>query len=327
MRRLIIIGLTLFILAAAWSGGWFALASWAEGRVSGVLTEIAERGLDVDCAGREVVGFPFALRVACGETEVAERSSGSRAELAGASGGASIFAPMTAEIALASPARLQSPLLAGPAQFLWDDAAVNVGMGMNGPRTLSFSASNLVAELPVPELPEATVAARKADARLAPTDDGGTDAAVSFTGLALSAAGKAFPPFDGEVSARLSMPPRAFVSGRAGLRAPLSASAIKVSLSAGAARLEADGDVSIDSEGIMDGTLTLTIAGTEALPAFIAALPPERQKLGNAVAGGLLAFGQPTTLDGEPASELVVEIVRGEAKVGPVEVTVPRLPL
>jgi hypothetical protein len=73
--------------------------------------------------------------------------------------------------------------------------------------------------------------------------------------------------------------------------------------------------------------LTLRIAGTQDLPAFIAALPPEQQKLGNAVAGGLLAFGKASTLEGEPASEIVVDIDRGRAKVGPVEVTVPRLPI
>src|SRR3712207_175678 len=101
-RRLVTLGLALLVLAVVWSGGWFALAAWAEGRVSGVLAEIAERGIDIQCGGREMVGFPFSLKLACGDTAVSERSSGSAAAFAGLTGGASVFAPLTAEIDLAS---------------------------------------------------------------------------------------------------------------------------------------------------------------------------------------------------------------------------------
>jgi hypothetical protein len=111
------------------------------------------------------------------------------------------------------------------------------------------------------------------------------------------------------------------------LQAPLSAQAVNVVLSAGEARIQGEGNVSVDAEGIVDGTLTLRIAGTEALPGFLAALPTEHQRAGNAALGGMIAFGTPTTLDGDKASELVIEIVRGRARIGPVEINVPRLPL
>jgi hypothetical protein len=91
--------------------------------------------------------------------------------------------------------------------------------------------------------------------------------------------------------------------------------------------LHAEGDLSVDAEGILDGTITLRLAGAEGLGAFIARLPPQGQKAGNAVAGAMLAFGRPTELDGEPASELTVEIERGRAKVGMFEVDLPRLKL
>jgi hypothetical protein len=34
--------------------------------VTRVLAEIEERGVQIECEGRDIVGFPFALRVACG---------------------------------------------------------------------------------------------------------------------------------------------------------------------------------------------------------------------------------------------------------------------
>lgn len=327
MRRLVTIGLLVLGVAALWSGGWFVLAAWAEGRVASVLAAVAEQGVEVDCRERRVVGFPFALKVACGETEVSERRSGSEAQLAGVTGGASVFAPMTAQVALASPAQVQSPLLAGPASLRWDDTRIDVGMGLNGPRSVSFEADNLVAELPVPDFVDATVQAGSAEGTLSPSGDGGTDATLAFTGLALAANGTALPPFNGTLAARLSVPPRAILAGRAALQAPLSARDVRISLTSGAGRLDAEGELSVDAEGIMDGAITLRIAGGEALADFIAALPAERRQLGNAVVGGMLAFGQATTVDGKPASELLIEIERGRARIGPVDFRVPRLPL
>jgi hypothetical protein len=209
----------------------------------------------------------------------------------------------------------------------WDEADVGVGMGLNGPQGVSFAASDFSGELPFAELPQANATAATASATLEPTSDGGTGATFAFSQLALSIAETALPPFDGRGSAIFSVPPRALLAGRAGLQAPLSARAVNVVLSAGEARIQAEGDLSVDGEGILDGTLTLRIAGSEALPGFIAALPSEHQRAGNAALGGMIAFGTPTTLDGDKASELVVEIVRGRAKVGPVSIDVPRLPL
>jgi len=327
MRRLVPALVIVVVIAVLWAIGWFWLASWAQSNVGRVLAEIEERGVDVDCAGRDIVGFPFALRVACGPTSVAEEQSRTEAQLAGLTGGASVFAPRTAHIALASPARVDSPLLTEPAEIRWDDADIGVGMGLSGPQTVSFDASDVSGKLPLAGFPEASASAESAAGALAPTDDGGTLADFAFTGLALTISGAAFPALDGRGSAVLSVPPRALLAGRADLQAPLSARDVDIMLSAGEARVQAQGDVSVDAEGIVDGTIALRIAGGEALPAFIAALPPERQKAGNAFVGAMMAFGNPTSLDGEAGSELVVEIVRGRAKVGPVELTVPRVPL
>jgi hypothetical protein len=98
-------------------------------------------------------------------------------------------------------------------------------------------------------------------------------------------------------------------------------------LADGEARLQAEGEIAVDADGILDGAITLRLAGAEGLGAFIASLPPQAQKAGNAMAAAMLAFGRPTELDGAPASELVVEIERGRAKVGMFETDLPRLRL
>ena len=170
MRRLFWILLIGFVfIALVWSGGWYALASWVEAKVPEVIAEIEQSGIDVDCPSRDVVGFPFAVQVACGPTAVAELQSGSAAEFGGVTGGVSVFAPMTAAVSLESPARIDSPLLPGGAQFQWESAAVAMGLGVGGPETATFEASGFVADVA-----DAQVTAERASGSLAPASDGGT---------------------------------------------------------------------------------------------------------------------------------------------------------
>jgi hypothetical protein len=327
MRRLISILAIVVILALAWSGGWFWLADWADAKATETLQELSDQGIDVDCTNRVVGGFPFALRISCTETAVAERTTDTTANLSGVTGGASVLAPMTVTIDMASPARVASARLVEPAEMRWDDAAVNVGMGMNGPRDVTFITEKLDAAFAVAEVPVSKVTAESAQGSLAPSANGGTVGALAFADLRLSVGGKELPPLTGLVSGELSVPPRALLAGRAGMQAPITARGINVALESGGARFKADGEMTVDGEGILDGNLVFKIAGAEALPTFIAALPEEWRKIGNVVAGGLFAFGKPTTLDGQPASELTLEIVRGGASIGPIEFNLPRVPL
>ncbi len=325
-RRLVPVFVILVILAIAWSGGWFWLARWAGQTATTTFEELAENGVTVDCQNRAVVGFPFALRIACAETAVAERSTETKASLAGLLGGATMFAPLTVRIAMTSPARVDSALL-GAAEMQWDAAAISVGMGTNGPRDVTFDTADLTGEFSSPVLPVQKVAARSAEGLLAPSANGGTDVAVSFSDLGVSLGGHDFPLVTGSAAGELSVPPRALLAGRAAMQAPITMRAIDIALESGGAKLKAEGEIAVDAEGVLDGAITLRVAGAAALPALIAALPPAWQKLGNVVAGGLFAFGKATTLDGEPASELTVEINQGDAKIGPIEFGLPRVPL
>ena len=327
MRRSISILAIVLILAIAWSGGWYALARYAEHRADAGLKELAANGVEVDCRDREIGGFPFALRVVCGPTAIAQPAEDVRTQLAGVSAGVSVFAPLTGRIAMTAPVAIRSPTLAGPAALRFDDAAFDVGIWLNGPRDYAFDTTNLVAEFTIPEEPTQTIAAATAEGSLALSEDAGSDIALRFTDFSFSAGPTRFPAFSGSLEGELSVPPRALLSGEAGLQAPISARGIEIRLESGGAQLDIDGDLAIDAEGVIDGTVIFRVAGAEKLPAFIAALPEEWQKHGNAIAGGLLILGSPTTIDGEPASEMKIEIERGETRIGPVPLSLPRVPL
>jgi hypothetical protein len=323
-RRIVSVLIIVAVLAAAWSGGWYWAAGWAERKFPGWLAEAAEEGIDVDCSNPKVVGFPFALRIACGETRVAERETSTRALVGGAKGGISMLSPITAEVALTSPARVETPSLQGPADIRWSEAEIGLGLGMSGPRAVSFDTDDLTAEFAPIDLSKTVVAAAQAGGAFAPSDSGGTDAELTFTDLTISATDFSVPALTGSMAGHISVPPRLLLEG-AGLQGPLAINDIDIALASSGARLQATGDLAIDAEGIMDGTITLRVAGAQALPEVIAALPPEQQQIGNAIAGALFALGRPAEIDGEPASEINVAIERGVAKIGFLEVGLPPL--
>jgi hypothetical protein len=322
MRRTGILLVILIVLAALWTGAWFALASWLDRAAGKALARLERHGIAVTCGNRHVAGFPFALRMVCGDTSASDPARGVEARLGGLSGGASIVAPMTAKIALTSPGHVESPALHGAADAKWTSASINAGLGMSGLGDLSFSARDLAATLP-----HGAIAAAVLNGALVPTSTGSTAARATFQGLAATRDDLTFPPVDGQASVVVPVPPEALLSGKAALRPPFALHDLQVALASGGARLQLDGDLSVNPEGVVDGSLTLRIAGAGALPAFISKLPPERQKVGNAVAGALLAFGRPTTMEGAPANELLIEIKQGKATVGPVDFRVPRVPI
>lgn len=327
MRRLVALIIIVVVLAGGWTAGWFWFAGLVERNADSVFTEIARRGVEIDCHDRGVIGFPFAVRLACTRTDIAEQTTGTTASLGTVTGGASVFAPTTARLDMESPAHVASRLLESPTEVTWRNAAIDIGIGLNGPRDVSFDAADFSTALALPNLPDPGVFAARAAGTLAPSDQGGTNARFAFTDLRVSADGAMFPPVSGTASGHLSVPPRALLAGRAGIAAPVTARDIDIRLNSGEARFNAHGEISVDANGILDGSITLTIAGTEALPTFIAALPPQLQMHGNAIVGAIFALGRPTEMDGEPASELTVQITRGEARIGVLEFGLPRLPI
>ena len=84
----------------------------------------------------------------------------------------------------------------------------------------------------------------------------------------------------------------------------------------------------VDAGGIVDGTLKLKIAGAEALPALINLLPESLRQKANGAVAGILIFGKAGKLDGQPASEVNIEIERSRVRIGKTDiVTLPLVPL
>lgn len=326
-RQMIAVSAILAILVLAWVGGWFWLANWADQQATAALGELSKRGVEVDCRDRTIAGFPFSLRLACAETRVSDRGSDSSASLAGLTGGASVFAPMTMRVSLTAPVQAASPQF-GTADLRWRNAEISAGLGLNGPRDVAFQAEGLEADLAVAKSPVHSIAARSADGSLGLSASGGSNIAVAFDALNVSLAGMTLPSVSGSAKGELSAPPRALLAGRAAIQAPIWARGIDIDVQSGGARFKATGEIAIDAEGIVDGTLMLKIAGTEALPALIDLLPQSLRQEANGAVAGILIFGKSGELDGQPTSEVSIEIERSRVSIGNTDiVTLPPVPM
>jgi hypothetical protein len=256
-----------------------------------------------------------------------EHVTSTRVDVPSMTGGMSVLAPFTLRIAVAAPAHVDSALLEGSADARWQDATLSVGIGTNGPRDYTLDTTKVDAEVTGSHLLLRKVAAEVGQVALSPSDSGGTNVEVAFADLRLSIAEFDLPAVTGVAASEISVPLRALLLGRVDVLAPATARNIDVALQSGGARLTASGEMAVDAEGVLDGKMTVVIAGAEALPEFIAALPDQWEKIANVVVGGMFVFGRPTTLGGQPATELLLEVDHGNARVGPVEFELPRVPL
>lgn len=172
---------------------------------------------------------------------------------------------------------------------------------------------------------DAAVEAPQAELRLSAADGGGaTDIAGMLRGAAARLGGSALPVFDADLEARLDQPPQALLAGFDPRRSGLAVGDLMLRLRAGGVTAETRGALDVDGDGLATGRLTLSLGNVDALPALVAALPPQSRGTGSALAGALLAFGRPAELDGAPAKEIDIDIVRGAVTVG--MIGVGRLP-
>ena len=316
-RPVITASLIVLALAGLWTAAWFGAATYLERTADRVIAEAAERGVVLACPDRQTSGFPFRLELSCDGATV--RSEAGAAEVEGVSAGAELSRPRTVALDFGSPARLAA--VAGtPVDLGWDEAGAELRLGLGGPAQLEAAATELKGAFE-----GGSFAIPAAAATVSPAVEGSSHVHITADDSVFAEAGSTTAPVDATLSAVVSQPPERLLTGRfppAG--AELRVSDLVMTLSGGGVDLQAAGELTVDGDGLPSGTVAVRIAGAEQLPAFLATLPERARALGNAAAGALMAMGQPATLDGKPAREVVFEIDRGEMRFG--MLTLGRIP-
>lgn len=86
-------GLLIVVLFGLWFGGWYAFASFADGKIGEALNGVADRGVNVECTNRAIRGFPFRIGVHCDALNVAHKRDIYRMETGAIRTAAQLYAP------------------------------------------------------------------------------------------------------------------------------------------------------------------------------------------------------------------------------------------
>jgi hypothetical protein len=141
--------------------------------------------------------------------------------------------------------------------------------------------------------------------------------------FALRVAGLAIPALEGaaEISADLTLAGgAAALAGRGDwislLRQDEAVRVSELRASASGVNLRATGTLALDAKGRLAGTLPLTVSGADKLPALLAPFFPQGSSVPTSLAGAVIGFGAPATLDGAPAVTVPLRFEAGVARVG-----------
>ncbi|WP_334176388.1 DUF2125 domain-containing protein [Pseudoxanthobacter sp.] len=306
------------LLAGGWSLYWWQAAETLERAISEAGKTPAEGGrAELVCRDRVISGYPFHLVLTCSEGVIAAPGL-----------------PQISLGAITASARLDNPQavtadITGPLEAGEAGAPLLSAAWQHGRLSLHFSGTGLrqgaitidkpgVTALGLPlitaDLVELVVGQEEGA--------GASTAALTITG---GHGEPGTPPLD--VSLIVAVDDNGRTLAGQGLQVPpqgLPLKLTRLSLRSGPAAIEAEGDLSLRPDGLLDGSLDVRLVDPKALAGVIGGLAPGLQGLGDPIATAVAMLGQPTQVGGRPASGLTVALRASRAFIG--FIPVGRLP-
>ncbi|WP_051241981.1 DUF2125 domain-containing protein [Stappia stellulata] len=317
-RFWILISLVLLVIAL-WSAYWTVARGMAVDILRNTYEVAQAEGGALVCGEQGLGGYPFRFELECRPFEA--RDAGGRAgTVSGLRVIALAYNPRHAIVEADGPAtarffegaqpfdRLSADWKTARASARLSDAGVrNADVFIEEPKLSGISGDQAIAL----NASRATVHARR------------NPGVVEDADFALRVAGLAVPALDGtaEISADVTLAGgAAALAGRGDWISLLRRDeAVRVSAlraSASGVNLQATGTLHLDAKGRLAGTLPLTVSGADKLPALLAPFFPDGSSVPTSLAGALIGFGAPTTLDGAPAVTVPLRFDAGVARVG-----------
>jgi hypothetical protein len=344
----------LLVLAAAWSGGWFYMASLAEKKIEDWRAREAQRGRVYACGSQTVGGFPFRLEVRCTEPKAELRTQNLSLKAADMLGVVQVYRPRHAIGEFSGPLTVQEP---GGAMLVadWKLAQASVS-GLPSAERISVVLDDATMDRTVSQSTNAVFKANRVEAhsRLAPRL--ASDPPV--VDLALKLAGATAPTLHPITSKPVNADVTAVARGLKEL-SPKPWQAVLRDWQAGGGTLDVtkarlqqddmvvvgDGTLSLNARGALDGQLRITVVNLEKLVAALGidrmmqpdstvgrlsgALDRVAPGLGNVarergapnlLTAGINMLGQKTELEGKPAVTLPLRFADGAVFFGPLKV-------
>ena len=320
MRRMMWLAAFIVFLVAGWTAFWFWAAGELESRVQAGIATMNADGR-VNCENLVVNGYPFRLGLSCSSL-VAEKASEGFSMSAGAlRTAAQIYAPAHVVGELDGPLRLETPLLQ-PLDISYGNLRASVRLGLPMPSRISAEIRQVKAAL---RDGEDILSAEAAEAH-ARQDKGNLDVSARFEGLVLAevlSEGRTIPALNGEADGSIADGAAWLAGPRKSLRG-LKGDLRALRLSpAPDASVAAAGPWSVDTTGLLDADIQVTLNNPPVLSNILAtAFPEDAQQIRDVFA----ALASMTAPD-KPGAVIPLRVIKGEAFFGILPLgVVPPLP-
>lgn len=308
------------ILALLWSVYWFVAYSLAQSMVEEAsATEIGPSRI-VACDQRTFGGFPLRLTLQCsGATAAGE---GMRATLVNVAAAAPLYRPGQMIADVRGPLQIEGQGFI--ANAAWDRADATVDAGLIGPIAATAAFTGLAVQVDeMPGVPIWSAQAQQWGTEIRPAT-GEADAirlVLSAEDLIVTLGADIYPQLSGlatltllQSGDRLDRDPMEVV--RTWLTAGGAFRVEHMYLTSGAVEAEVTGNMVLELDGTLSGTLDVRYTGEEDLPLLVEAVFPWVGNDADVVAEAIVAVSQPIQLRGEPALEVRLMIVHGLVKYG-----------
>lgn len=334
-RRYVWLASLVGLVIALWSTYWAIGRGMAEDLLHNAVAVARAEGGEIGCGAERFGGYPFKFELACAPLTLAD-ATGLTATAAGLRAVALAYNPGHLILEADAPldlAGLAAPLPGKPGlQVTWTlaqasgrlggDGLARADVALSAPRVLLVAAPDDPAPVTALEAGQASL-----HLRASPDAPGDADLAASAAELVLPGAPR---PLAASLTLRLAGGAALLQGAPTDLRALLSAEgALRVTSLAVRGpdfALSGEGSLNLDDKGRLAGDLPLTVTGAEHLPQALAPLFPAGSNAATALAGAILAFGRPATLDGAPAVTVPLAFRDGVVRVGLVPIA-PLAPL
>ncbi len=320
--------LIVLVIIVAWSILWFCAATVVERQADRLQHAAVADGAVVHCLNRKISGYPFQLEMRCHDGSRFGTADAS-VTLSGFVATALVYQPSRIIMEARSPAVFQSD--GAPAVTAnWDLAHASARIGLSDASLTRFDAEVVGATVTAGNLPAIKVSELHFNARENPANPADLDLAVRITGL---------DPAPGAETTAIALRGTlrggaSVLAGDPGAVAELAAangltfSIQDATLASGDMQLSATGDLTLDQEGLLSGTLDVAFAGYNQTVPYIAVLAPEAQETITTLLRNLLMFAPETTIGDKPARRLTLKVQNGRVSAGIVPLfNLPPMPL
>ncbi|MFD0914987.1 DUF2125 domain-containing protein [Pseudahrensia aquimaris] len=310
-------GLFMGLLFVVWFAGWFAIARFADGKVGEALANLEQRGIEISCSDRDIVGFPFRMGIACSSVDVADDVHDYALNAGGLRSAAQIYSPRKNVVEIASPFSFTAQ--GQEVNATWNMMRVFIAQQGHGFDRLSLNWTDLKAQGLNGELESSAGALH-----LRPNPDAVSDLDVAGNWDDLVVNGDASLRASIAYDTVLKAAYETIIEQR---KRPIdwlkdggeiNVRSLFIVLPDGG-RLALSGPLKVSADGMLNGSVNFGLDDADALAKFVAEINPEFGPIVLGLGQGINMLGSETAFGERSIKAVTVNIEDGWTQIGPLK--------